>query len=328
MLLAFNAGLKVALYNADVAGAFDRVDSARLLQKLRRLGVPLQLERVLKSWLEPRRANVVLEGVQGRELELANMVFQGTVLGPPLWNVYYADAKAAVNACGFQELFYADDLNCWKTLAATTTTEEALAAAGDCQKEVHAWGVGNRVVFDTGKESLHVLSRQAPAGGNFKALGVEFDPKLLMADATAALVSECHWKLTQLLRGRRYFTVRELVQLYKSHLLSFVEYRTPALYHASTSTLAPLDKLQTRFLRELGLSEVDALVHFALAPLATRRDMAMLGVVHRAVLRKGPPQLWPFFRPAAAARVATSLKLHGGLYRRSYSKRKSGRTLG
>ena len=35
---------------------------------------------------------------------------------------------------------------------------------------------------------------------------------------------------------------------------------------------------------------------FNLAPLSVRRDIAMLGVIHRAILRQGPPQLWKFFR--------------------------------
>ena len=40
---------------------------------------------------------------------------------------------------------------------------------------------------------------------------------------------------------------------------------------------------------------LDALMVFNLAPLKTRRDVAMLGVVHRAVLKKGPPQFWKYF---------------------------------
>ena len=92
------------------------------------------------------------------------------------------------------------------------------------------------------------------------------------------------------------------MQHYKAQLLSFVEYRTAALYHASSTVLAPLDRVQERLLRELGLTEEDALEHFGLAPLRVRRDVAMLGVVHRTVLRKGPPQLWPFF-PAAHRRL-------------------------
>ena len=94
--------------------------------------------------------------------------------------------------------------------------------------------------------------------------------------------------MLQLLRARRYFNLKQLLTLYKSHVLGLVEYRTPALYHASASVLAPLDKLQEWVLRDLGLTELEALEHFNLAPLRTRRDIAMLGVVWRAVHRKGP----------------------------------------
>ena len=83
-LLAFNEGNKVALYCADVKGAFDRIDAERLLEKLKSLGAPEELLRVLASWLTPRRARVVLEAMKSRELILKNMVFQGTVLGPSL----------------------------------------------------------------------------------------------------------------------------------------------------------------------------------------------------------------------------------------------------
>ena len=52
-LLAFSAGKKVAVYCADVAGAFDRVDAERLVEKLQGLGLPPLLLQVLGSWLKP-----------------------------------------------------------------------------------------------------------------------------------------------------------------------------------------------------------------------------------------------------------------------------------
>ena len=39
------------------------------------------------------------------------------------------------------------------------------------------------------------------------------------------------------------------------------------------------------------MDETTALLQFRLAPLQTRRDMAMLGVLHRTVLGKGPVQI-------------------------------------
>ena len=47
-------------------------------------------------------------------------------------------------------------------------------------------------------------------------------------------------------------------------------------------------------------------MHFNLLPLSVRRDISILGVIHRAVLGLGPPQLWKFFKRAAATRARAS----------------------
>ena len=60
-----------------------------------------------------------------------------------------------------------------------------------------------------------------------------------------------------------------------------MEFRTPAFYHASTSILQPLDRVLHSFLSQLSISEIEALIHFNLVPLALRRDIAMLGMIHR-----------------------------------------------
>ena len=84
--------------------------------------------------------------------------------------------------------------------------------------------------------------------------------------------------------------------LYKAHLLSFLEYRTPAIYHATRAILRRLDIVQTQFLKDIGVDEVTALNKFHLAPLTTRRDIAMLGLIHRTAMGKGPAQFEEFFK--------------------------------
>ena len=93
-------GKKVGLYNADVAGAFDRVSSDRLLNKLDHCGVRGKLLKLVASWLEGREAFVVVDGACSQSASLRNMVFQGTVWGPPLWNTYFGDARFAVQGGG------------------------------------------------------------------------------------------------------------------------------------------------------------------------------------------------------------------------------------
>ena len=98
-----------------------------------------------------------------------------------------------------------------------------------------------------------------------------------------------------MLRTRRFFTTPELVRFYKAQILSFIESSPAAIYHAAPSTLAWIDRVQHRFLRETSMSELDALRDFRLAPLKCRRDMAMLDVLHKIDLGGAPSQLQALF---------------------------------
>ena len=108
------------------------------------------------------------------------------------------------------------------------------------------------------------------------------------------------------------------MNLYKSQVLSYLESGTPAFYHASTTVLRPLDRVQERLLRELGLAHADALEKYHLAPLGSRRDMGMLGLLHKIVLGDAPPQLaelFPFAEPSlldnrSATRLAVRRHRH------------------
>ena len=57
-----------------------------------------------------------------------------------------------------------------------------------------------------------------------------------------------------------------------------------------------VDAIQSRFLRDVGVDDIVALVEFHLTPLYTSRDIAMLGMIHKTVLGKALGQLTVFFR--------------------------------
>ena len=54
--------------------------------------------------------------------------------------------------------------------------------------------------------------------------------------------------------------------------------------------LQRLDGIQDMFLEDIGVDAKCALLKHNLAPLACRRDIAMLAIIHRSVLDKGPAQ--------------------------------------
>ena len=281
---------------SDVSSAFDKVRSERLLDKLKAIGICPTYIRVIQSWLQERRAKVVVGGACSSDLQMINMIFQGTVLGPMLWNCFYADTSVAVRSVGFEEIVYADDLNAMREYNSRVATDTILDEVRKCQIALHTWGKANCVVFDATKESLHVISRTHATPGNFKLLGVEFDTKLLMNTAVHALIRDCSWKFKSLLRTRRFLSGEHMINLYKSRILSYIEYRTPAVYHANNSLLSALDRIQERALEVVGVSECDALLYMNLAPLHMRRDIAMLGVIHRAILGRGPSHFNKFFK--------------------------------
>ena len=76
------------VYFSDISGAFDRVRTERLLEKCRLAGVGETILKFLRSYLSPRVAQVVVDGEVSKTFTLEDEVFQGTVLGPPLWNIF------------------------------------------------------------------------------------------------------------------------------------------------------------------------------------------------------------------------------------------------
>ena len=291
-------GSKVGIYCSDVAGAFDRVAPARLLEKLSKKGVHELIIEVVTDWLGDRTATVIVDGTASKPSTICNSVYQGTVLGPPLWNTMYEDARHPINSKGYTEAVFADDLNCYRPFAADCNNEVILQDLADCQAALHSWGAANQVTFDAGKESFHVLHRRFAHGGPFKILGVIFDEKLTMEHAINEISAKARARVVALLRGRCFFATRALARMYKMQVLSFIEAATPAMYHAPAFFLLRLDAVQDKFLLEHDVDPRRALLEFKLAPLSSRRDIAMLGLTHRTVLGKGPSQFKHFSGPA------------------------------
>ena len=92
-------------------------------------------------------------------------------------------------------------------------------------------------------------------------------------------------------------------------MLSYLESSTPEIFHAAPSHLELVDRVQKKCLREIGVSETEALENFRLALLTSGRCMAMLAVLHRIVLGEAPPQLRNMFPYAEVHRRNMSTRL-------------------
>ena len=79
--------------------------------KLVSLGVPDIYLDFLNAYLDSRIGYVTVEGAFSDAFALTNQVFQGTVLGPTLWNSFFADVAIEAASGGGTPRKFADDLN-------------------------------------------------------------------------------------------------------------------------------------------------------------------------------------------------------------------------
>ena len=79
-----------------------------------------------------------------------------------------------------------------------------------------------------------------------------------MEAASREVSQDAGWRLRTLLRCRRFFSIGQLVFLYKAQILTFIESRTSALHHAAPSVLNTVDRVQRKFLMEMNVFELEA----------------------------------------------------------------------
>ena len=60
---------------SDISGAFDRVSYERLVRKIKGAGLGNKITTFISAYLEPRAAQVIVEGTASEAFEIANQVF-------------------------------------------------------------------------------------------------------------------------------------------------------------------------------------------------------------------------------------------------------------
>ena len=85
-------------------------------------------------------------------------VFQGTVIGPPLWDTFFGDVSLSAASTGGQEAVFADDLNVFQIFDRLASQDTVLQKLSVCRERVHSWSRTSRVTFDPDTHS-HIASQ-------------------------------------------------------------------------------------------------------------------------------------------------------------------------
>ena len=114
----FGCDTSIGLLLSDISGAIDGVESIRLIDECWAACVDDVFCGFFGAYLAPRSAFAVVDGCRPRKATIKDQAFQGTVLGPPLWNVFFRDIEFVTCRHGFREAKFADDLSVFKAFDA------------------------------------------------------------------------------------------------------------------------------------------------------------------------------------------------------------------
>jgi len=103
------ANLRTLAIYVDYQKAYDRVWHAALLIKLERIGMPLDLLKVINSWLKDRKAYVVFGEKTSKILKINIGLPQGSSLSPYLFIVFHCDLINCIDAHSGH--LFADDVS-------------------------------------------------------------------------------------------------------------------------------------------------------------------------------------------------------------------------
>ena len=118
----------------------------------------------------------------------------------------------------YETIKYADDLNAFREYPSSVDNNYVLRGMEKVQYGLHVCGKANGVRFDATKESFHILLRTTPYGGDFKHLGITFDPKLSMHDAVHECVIAWNWKLQSILRSKKCYNDADIIITFKAYV--------------------------------------------------------------------------------------------------------------
>ena len=109
------------------------------LNKLDQLGVPSSFLDFLNSYLESREGYVTVEGAFSECMFMANMVYQGIVLGHPLWNAFFADVATEVPDGNQHAQVFADDLKVDASCPLHMSNDLFRPSLQEAQSRMHTW---------------------------------------------------------------------------------------------------------------------------------------------------------------------------------------------
>ncbi len=255
-------GLLNSIIFLDLKKAFDCVDHAILIEKLRKFGCVGNTLNWFKSYLTNRKQMCKVNQTTSKCRTVSCGVPQGSNLGPILFLLYVNDLPNCLKSTTAS--MFADDTNL--TASGSTSTELYNKLNNDLEN-IHQWLLANKLTLNTSKtEYMIVGSRQRlgkideeaeiKLGDNkikkiseTKTLGVIVDDQLKWNSHINMVATKVSKGIGMIRRMKAFVPQSTLISVYNSIILPHFDYCSLVWDIGNAYSLEKLQKLQNRAAR-------------------------------------------------------------------------------
>ena len=257
--------------------------------------------KFLKSYVNSRFQNTVVDGHKSTSARLECGTAQGSILGPLFFTLYVNDIFAYVSQINSLTM-YADDT---LLIEQGDTTESSNIACQNRFKEVETWCNLNKLCINVDKtKSMVIQSRNIDpnyrplivvAGkrlqnvSKYEYLGVIMDDKLNMSNHIEHITKKVQSKLCILRKLRKHITEDVALKIFKGLILCHFDYGDFLVDSGSKGNIEKLGRLYTRSVRCVEyrsnvrnrLKIDDLYVKYKLETLENRRKKNLLKIMYK-----------------------------------------------
>ena len=293
-----NNNILIATY-IDAMKAFDTVDHKILLEKAELYGIQGLMLKWLKNYLTDRYQCTLANNIVSDKQLITCGVPQGSVCGPLLFLIYINDLASVLEYCKVS--LYADDTVIY---LAKQNVNDALELVQKDLNNLSEWCTRNKLTINSKKTKYCIYGMRSNIKKSkttntvlslnnnildrvcsYKYLGFILDDHLTFNKHISELCKLVSHKLYLLAKIRRYITTEACINIFKTMILSLLEYGDVIFSGTSVRNLSSIDRLFYRGLRiclnfNFTLSKEDVCNECHISTLGARRNLHLLLFMH------------------------------------------------
>ena len=294
-----NNEILIATY-IDAMKAFDTVNHEILLKKAEKYGITGQVLGWLKNYLSDRYQCTIANNIVSEKKLISCGVPQGSVCGPLLFLIYINDLAGILDSCKVS--LYADDTVIY---IAHKDVQNALVLLQHDLNNLIEWCSDNKVTINSKKTKYCIYGMRSNVKhskaqdtilslnnnildrvSSYKYLGFILDEHLNYNKHILEMCNLVNHKLYLLSRIRKYITTEASIVIFKTMVMSVIEYGDIIYAGTSNRNLDKINKLFYRGLRicmgaEVHYSKEELQIECRISPLMKRRDLHLLLFMHK-----------------------------------------------